>query len=61
MRMRLILDAFWMATCWAARLLTAPTAFLVYLMTLLMLWTGSRRNEESRHIGRGRPDTAIPP
>jgi hypothetical protein len=35
--MRLILDAFWYATRWAARALSAPLELFVYLLSLL-LW-----------------------
>ena len=35
--MRLILDAFWMATCGAAGALTAPLKLAGYLLSLL-LW-----------------------
>ena len=57
--MRLILDSFWMATCWAAGVLTAPLELFVYLLSLLVWWTGTRRSKGTRRIGRGRPDTAF--
>jgi hypothetical protein len=57
--MGLILDAFWMATCWAARMFTVPLKRFVYLLSLLLWWTGARQRKRARRTGRGRPDTAF--
>jgi hypothetical protein len=44
--MRLIIDAFWMANCWTARVLTAPLEFFVYPLSLLL----TRRSKGKRRI-----------
>jgi hypothetical protein len=59
--MRLILGTFWTVTYWAAGMFAAPLGFFVYLLTLVLRWTGTRRSNGTRRFGRGRPDTAIFP
>jgi len=53
--MRLIIDAFWMANCWAARVLAAPLGIFVYLLSLLL----SRGSKRTRRIGSGRGNTSL--
>jgi hypothetical protein len=45
--MRLIIDAFWMANCRAAKVFAAPLEFLVYFSSLLL----TRRSKVMRRIG----------
>jgi len=53
--MRLIIDAFWLANCWTARVLVAPLESFVYLLTLLL----TRRSKRTRRIGSGRRNTSL--
>jgi hypothetical protein len=59
--MRLIVDAFWTATCLAAVVFTAPLELDVYFLSLLLLWTETRQSKRTIRIGRGGPDTAFSP
>jgi hypothetical protein len=54
--MRLIVNAFWMATCLAARVYAAPLELYVYLLSLLIWWTETRRNLGTRRVVVGHPD-----
>jgi hypothetical protein len=51
--MRLILDAFWMATCLAADVFAAPVELFAYLLSLLLSWTEARRSLGTRRGGGG--------
>ena len=46
--MRLVTDAFWMTTCLAADVFTAPVELFVYLLSLLLSWTETRRSFGTR-------------
>ena len=59
--MRLILDTFWTVTCWTAAMFAAPLVFFIYLFSMVLWWTGTGQRNGTRHIGRGRPNTAIFP
>jgi hypothetical protein len=49
----ILLDAFWIATCGAAGLFTAPLELFVYLLSLLLSWTGTRRSKGETHLPPG--------
>ena len=51
--MRLIIDAFWMTTCLTAWVFTAPLELFVYLQSLLLSWTETRRSLGRRRGGAG--------
>ena len=59
--MRLILDTFWAVTGWTAAILAAPHVFFNYLLSMVLRWTTTGQSNGTRHIGRGRPNTAIFP
>jgi len=58
--MRLILDTFWTATCWTAAMFAAPLLFFIYLLSLVLWWTGTGQSNGTS-IGQDRPNTAIFP
>ena len=47
---QLIVDAFWMATCLAAAVFTAPLELHVFFLSLLS-WTETHRSKGKRGIG----------
>jgi hypothetical protein len=51
--MRLIIDAFWIANCRAAKVFAAPLGFFVYLQSHLL----TRRGKRTRRFGCGRRNT----
>lgn len=57
--MRFILEAFWVVTCWAAAMFTAPMKLFVYLQSLLLWWSETHWSKETRSVGRGHPDTGF--
>jgi hypothetical protein len=55
--MRLIVDAFWVATSLAARVLAAPLEVYIYFLSLL-LCTETHRSNGTGRTSRGRQDDA---
>jgi len=56
--MRLFLGTFWVTTSLAAKVLAAPLELYVYLLSLLLSWTETRRSLRTRRFVSGHPDKA---
>jgi len=56
--MRLIIDAFWIANCWATNVLAAPLEFFGYLLSLLLVRQIARLQDRRIRIAPSRTPEA---